>query len=180
MADNRGTGSHPPPARDQKQAELARLRREAESGDPQALFLLGCALGRGLGGRSDLPGAVACFKQAAAQGHRKARVSLGYCLATGRGVPKDVGRGYMLLYDAALDGDRDAAVLAEKVAQRIHGEELRRLEDKVRRQRVLRRLQKDSAQLQPTRSSSPPERQDGDGEAVIEVEIPRGASAGGS
>jgi len=122
---------------------FAQLQKEAEAGLPHAMHLVGIAYARGRGVEQDYAKAVEYFRRAAALGHLEAQVSLGYCYATGKGVPRDLGRAYILLREAADLGNRDAFELAERVAQRLHVEQLRRCDAALRRRRILRRLQRE-------------------------------------
>ncbi|GBD43881.1 Localization factor PodJL [bacterium HR40] len=115
------------------------LQARAEQGDPEAMYLLGVCYAQGRGVAADQTAAVDWFKKATVLGHLKAKISLGYCYASGKGVKRDLEIAYILLREAADAGDRDAFELAERVAQRLHGEQLARLEKKIRQRRILAR-----------------------------------------
>lgn len=63
--------------------ELTAMKQEAASGDPDALYRVGCCLQHGLGteqGSVDLPGAIKYYHAAAEQEHAASQFALGYCL----------------------------------------------------------------------------------------------------
>ncbi len=136
-ADARGAT---PESRERAQARFRELLEKAEAGDPQAMHLVGIAYARGRGVDRDDGRAVDWFKRAAALGHTKAQVSLGYCYAAGKGVPRDLARAYILLREAADAGDREGFELAERVAQRMHVQQLRQCDEIIRRRRILRKV----------------------------------------
>lgn len=119
-----------------------KLRERAEAGDRDAMYLLGVCYARGKGVAIDYNSAAEWFKKATVLGHVKAKVSLGYCYAAGKGVKRDLEVAYILLREAADAGDRDAFELSERVAQRLHAEQIARCEKKIRQRRILRKTQK--------------------------------------
>ncbi len=157
-------------------AGLARIRAAAEAGDAEAMYLLGVAYAQGrLVPQSDVE-AASWFRRAAARDHLRGRVSLGYCLATGRGVRRDLEKAYILLREAADAGDPQGFGLAEKVARRLHGEVLRRCDRQIRRRRILRSAgrkptgsdcRRDGAGADPPSAGPPSEA----GE-IIEIDVP--------
>ncbi len=152
-----------------------RLRRAAETGDAEAMYLLGVAHAQGrLVGRDEAQ-AARWFARAAQRHHLRAKVSLGYCCAAGRGVPRDLAKAYILLREAADAGDPQGFRLAEKVAQRLHGEVLRRCEREIRRRRILRAAARDAASpaeaARATERGGPPD-PDGEDFEIIEIEVP--------
>lgn len=151
-------------------ARFAELLKEAEAGLPHAMHLVGIAYARGRGVEQDYAKAVEYFRRAAALGHLEAQVSLGYCYATGRGVPRDLGRAYILLREAADLGNREAFELAERVAQRLHVEQLRRCDAALRRRRILRRLRRERGAAAAAAGA--------DAESVIEIDAAAGAGGG--
>lgn len=163
-------------------AGIARLREAAGKGDPQAMYLLGVAHARGRFVTKDDAEAAIWFGRAAAHDHTEAKVSLGYCLATGRGVRRDLERAYMLLREAADAGDARGFELAEKVASRMHGELLRRCERELKRRRILRAAARSRSPTAPSSTDpapSPPGRErprkdDGFREEaeIIEIDVP--------
>lgn len=142
-------GSPPKPSPEEIAArELARfrkLRERAEAGDREAMYLLGVCFARGKGVEVDFAAAVEWFKKATVFGHLKAKLSLGYCYAAGKGVKRDLEVAYILLREAAEAGDHDAFELAERVAQRLHTEQLARCEKKIRQRRIMRKAQRGRA-----------------------------------
>ncbi len=163
-------------------AGIARLREAAGKGDPQAMYLLGVAHAQGRFVAKDDAEAAVWFGRAAARDHLGAKVSLGYCLATGRGVRRDPERAYMLLREAADAGDAHAFELAERVASRMHGELLRRCERELKRRRILRAAARSRSSAAPSSTDpapSPPGRDrprkdDGCQEEaeIIEIDVP--------
>ncbi len=153
-----------------------RLRQAAEAGDAEAMYLLGVAHAQGRLVARDEAQAARWFAKAAQRDHLRAKVSLGYCCAAGRGVPRDLEKAYILLREAADAGDRQGFELAEKVAQRLHGEVLRRCEREIRRRRILRAAGQGAASPaeggRATEPSAPP-RADGEDFEIIEIEVPR-------
>ncbi len=155
---------------------VARIRAAAEAGDAEAMYLLGVAYAQGrVVPQSDVEAAT-WFGRAAARDHLRGRVSLGYCLATGRGIHRDLEKAYILLREAADAGDPQGFGLAEKVAQRLHGEVLRRCDRQIRRRRILRAAgrkpagpdgRRDGAGAPPPAGEPPPEA----GE-IIEIDVP--------
>ncbi len=156
-------------------AGLARIRSAAEEGDPEAMYLLGVAYAQGRFVPQDDAEAAVWFKRAAVRDHRRAKVSLGYCCATGRGVRRDLEKAYVLLREAADEGDPQGFKLAEKVARRLHGEVLRRCEREIKRRRILRAARKPPpatprAAASGTRPSPAPPPEEGQ---VIEIDVPK-------
>ncbi len=151
------------PQRGRGRMDFRELLAKAEAGAPDAAYLVGIAYARGKGVAQDDAKAVEWFKRAAASGHTRAQVSLGYCFASGRGVTRDLERAYILLKEAADAGDREGFELAERVAQRLHVEQLRRCDELIRRRRILRKMrQKERASVR-----SAPEA----GEPAFEIEV---------
>jgi TPR repeat protein len=151
-ADDRpleGAGSGAPSASLSPEQQAARdaacfrkLHERAEAGDREAMYLVGVCYARGKGVDIDYNSAAEWFKKATVLGHSKAKVSLGYCYAAGKGVKRDLEVAYILLREAADAGDRDAFELSERVAQRLHAEQIARCEKKIRQRRILRKAQK--------------------------------------
>jgi len=141
-----GSAAAPTPSPEELAARDAacfrKLRERAEAGDREAMYLLGVCYARGKGVAVDNAAAVEWFKKATVFGHLKAKLSLGYCYAAGKGVKRDLEVAYILLREAADAGDRDAFELAERVARRLHAEQIARCEKKIRQRRIMRRTQK--------------------------------------
>ncbi len=157
-----GTQGAASESRERAQARFRELLGKAEAGDPQAMHLVGIAYARGKGVGQDDGRAVDWFKRAAARGHTKAQVSLGYCYATGKGVPRDLARAYILLREAADAGDREGFELAERVAQRMHVQQLRQCDEVIRRRRILRKVRQKEREVKAT----------GTGEPALELDVP--------
>ncbi len=98
-------------ARDEQRArELAgsvirRVRRAAESGVLEAVFLMGTAYDEGLGAPVDPARAAIWHRRAAERGHVLGAHVLGNQYAEGRGVAEDAGRAVEWWTRAAAEGD---------------------------------------------------------------------------
>ncbi len=66
--------------------------RAAEAGDPQAQYLYGEILQRGLRGKADRKAAADWFEKAAKQGHGLAAYALGRAYESGMGRPRDLAK----------------------------------------------------------------------------------------
>lgn len=71
------------------QEELEQLKRDAEQGDAEAQYQLGCCYANGLGVEIDMVEAVRWFALAAEQGVALAQHALGNCYYYGYGVDYD-------------------------------------------------------------------------------------------
>ena len=81
------------------------VRRQADLGAVEALFLMGTAHDEGLGVAEDPAVAVTWFQKAAAAGHTLAEHSIGNAYAAGRGVAADPAAAVTWWTRAALKGD---------------------------------------------------------------------------
>ena len=94
-----------------KRDVVAHLRKAAEAGLPEALYLLGVASEHAFGTACDPGEAADYYRRAARHGHRSAQARLGLVLVCGAGVPANPREGETLLRRAALAGDAQAAAL---------------------------------------------------------------------
>ena len=86
-------------------AEIERLRRRAEAGDPDAQYEMGCLFYEGRGGvRRDYSEAFRWYMKAAAQGHNSGLCDAGYCHRNGHGVEQDFAAAFRLYMKAAQQG----------------------------------------------------------------------------
>ncbi len=81
------------------------VRRQAELGSTEAVFLMGTANDEALGVAEDPANAFAWFQKAAAAGHTLAEHNLGNAYAAGRGVTQDLAAAVTWWTKAALKGD---------------------------------------------------------------------------
>src|SRR5712671_1222902 len=101
-----GATSKAPAAREDD--ELARLRQDAERGDPRAQFRLGVQYATGTGVTEDDAVAAEWIRKAADQGLIDAEFNLGLMYADGNGVPQDSAQAVAWLRKAANKGDARA------------------------------------------------------------------------
>ncbi|MFZ1545569.1 MAG: tetratricopeptide repeat protein [Candidatus Nitrotoga sp.] len=96
----------------QSEAEnLAQLKVQAESGDPNAQFDLGWMYDTGDDSKilaKDIRKAAEWYEKAAIQGHAKAQTGLGLLYVNGNGLPQDYVKGVDWLQKAAAQGDPEA------------------------------------------------------------------------
>jgi len=95
------------------------LKKAADSGNAEALFLLGVCYARGKKTQRDDTAAAKCFHAASRKGHAAATTSLGFLYARGRGVRLDQKLAYKLISDGHKRGDPIAAELLAKLRQRM-------------------------------------------------------------
>jgi len=81
------------------------VRRQAEGGVVEAIFLMGTAYDEGLGVEEDPALALAWFRKAAGLGHTLAEHNLGNAFAAGRGVAADAAEAARWWLKAAGKGD---------------------------------------------------------------------------
>ncbi|GGK38781.1 SEL1-like repeat protein [Salinarimonas ramus] len=106
-------------ARDPAAAEVW-YRRAAESGNVTAMHNLAVLLAEGaVGGAPDYTGAIGWFRRAAEHGVRDSQYNLAVLLARGLGAPQDIPASYTWFAIAAAQGDSDAGVRMEELAQRL-------------------------------------------------------------
>lgn len=87
---------------------LHKLRKAAESGNPEAQFRLGVLYGNGEGVELDHDKAMGWFKQAARQGHESALITMAWMYANGAGVAVDEQKARELYLMAADHGSAKA------------------------------------------------------------------------
>lgn len=84
---------------------LSAVRRQADLGVVEAVFLMGTAYDEGLGVEEDPAAALVWFRKAADAGHTLAEHNLGNAHAAGRGVATDAGTAVTWWLKAAAKGD---------------------------------------------------------------------------
>lgn len=83
-------------------------RRQAESGDPEAQYMLGLGLSFGMGVSEDLTEAEKWFRKSAEQGYVKSAERMGYINEKGLGVPQDYEKAIGWYIVAAAKGGAEA------------------------------------------------------------------------
>ncbi len=111
------------------------LKRAAEEGEIEALYVLGTMDDEGRCGIAQAESAVEFYRQAADKGHAGARYRLGELYRTGRGVEPDAARAYQLLAAAAGQGEPRAFCALARLYARGSGVQ-------ASRQKALRWLRK--------------------------------------
>ncbi|MBQ9405771.1 MAG: sel1 repeat family protein [Desulfovibrio sp.] len=89
----------------------------ARQGQAEAQYNLGMLYELGRGVPKDLRAAAAWYSRAATQQQTEAMFRLGHCYRMGLGVTKNASRAVLLLYAAAMNGDRNAMNALEEMAQ---------------------------------------------------------------
>ncbi|MBP7779200.1 MAG: sel1 repeat family protein [Acidobacteria bacterium] len=115
------------------------VRRQADLGVVEAIFLMGTAYDEGLGVAEDAAAAFSWFQRAAASSHTLAEHNIGNAYAAGRGVAADPAAAVVWWTKAAAKGDavpqlrlgeayeRGTGVAADRVqARRWYGDAARR------------------------------------------------------
>jgi len=87
---------------------LSWYRRAAQAGDPEAQFLLGNILERGLKGPADPKAAAKWYRRAADQGHAKAEFRIAEMYYKGGTLPRDLGEAAKWMAKAADAGIAEA------------------------------------------------------------------------
>lgn len=87
---------------------LSWYRRAAQAGDPEAQFLLGNILERGLKGPANPKAAVEWYRRAAEQGHAKAQFRIAEIYYAGRVVPRNLDEAAKWMAKAAEAGIAEA------------------------------------------------------------------------
>jgi TPR repeat protein len=121
---------------DQLTRDIDFLKRAADNGNAEALFLLGVCYARGKKIVRDDTAAAKCFHEASRKGHAAATTSLGFLYARGRGVRLDQKLAYKLISDGQTRGDPIAAELLAKLRQRMSPPMLKEAERMVANQTI--------------------------------------------
>ena len=90
------------------QADIEKLKRDAEAGDAEAQADLGVCYALGRGVKRDDREAVKWFRKAAEQGYAYAQSMLGRCYADGQGVKQDYREAVKWIRKAAEQGNASA------------------------------------------------------------------------
>jgi len=104
---------------DQLARDIDFLKRAADNGNAEAMFLLGICYARGRKVPQCYTAAAKWFHQASRKGHTGATTSLGFLYAHGRGVHLDEKLAYKLLSDGHAHGDATATELLFKLRQQM-------------------------------------------------------------
>jgi TPR repeat protein len=95
-----------------EEEKVAEVRREAEAGQGRAMYRLGVWYERGEKGLAkDLAKAFEWFQKSHEAGDASGTASLGWCYLVGKGAPKGLARGAMLLGESAARGSISACCL---------------------------------------------------------------------
>lgn len=84
--------------------ELAALRKQAQAGDPDAQYAIGCRYFEGEGVRKDYVEALRWYRLAAARNHNSGLCDVGYCYRNGLGVEQDFAKAVPFYRQAADQG----------------------------------------------------------------------------
>ena len=103
-------------------------RRNAENGEPQAMYSLGCDYLNGWGVKKDEAEAVKWFRLAAEHGHHYAMYELGECYRNGTGVERNETEAVRWYAHAAADGVNLALSCLEDLAGEGNSDALEALE----------------------------------------------------
>ncbi len=99
-----------------QQDPVAKLRADAEQGDPSSQFQLGWRYETGSGVEQDYAKAADWFQKAAEQGDPSAQNNLGVLFRDGVGVQKDTVQAYAMFWIAADAGCTNAALNRDRLS----------------------------------------------------------------
>lgn len=111
---------------------IARLRHGADDGHLESMYLLGVCLAQGKYVDQDDREAAKWFHAASKKGYAKAKTSLGYLYAVGRGVRKDFVLAYVFLSQSSRSGDPQAADILFRLRAKMHESQIRDADKKLR------------------------------------------------
>jgi TPR repeat protein len=121
---------------DQLTRDIDFLRKAADNGNAEAMFLLGVCYARGKKVAQDHTAAAKWFHEASRKGHAAATTSLGFLYARGRGVRLDQKLAYKLISDGQQRGDTTAPELLAKLRQQMSPPMLKEAERMVANQPI--------------------------------------------
>jgi TPR repeat protein len=121
---------------DQLSRDIDFLRKAADNGNAEAMFLLGVCYARGKKMAHDDTAAAKWFHEASRKGHAAATTSLGFLYARGRGVRLDQRLAYKLISDGQQRGDPTAPELLAKLRQQMSPPMLKEAERMVANQPI--------------------------------------------
>jgi TPR repeat protein len=107
------------------------LKFGADDGHAESMFLLGVAYAQGAGVERDEKLAAKWFHESSKRGFARAKTSLAFLTATGRGVRRDPVRAYVLLAEAAAAGDTEASDMQFRLRKKMHPAEIKEAEKRV-------------------------------------------------
>ena len=102
-----------------QEAEVQRIREQAEQGVAKAQFNLGVRYDNGRGVPQDYAEAAKWYRRAAEQGHASAQYNLGVMYSIGQGVPQNNREAYIWFSLAAASGNQKAAEYREDDARKL-------------------------------------------------------------
>lgn len=117
---------------DSIEKRLEAIKFGADDGHAESMYLLGAAYMQGAGIEVDEQAAAKWFHEAAKRGHAKAKTSMAFLTATGRGVRRDAVRAYVLLAEAAASGDPSATDMQFRLRKKMHESEIREAEKRIK------------------------------------------------
>jgi len=104
---------------DQLSRDIEFLKKAADNGNAEAMYLLGICYARGRKIERNFTAAAKWFHEASRKGHAGATTSLGFLYARGRGVRLDQRLAYKLMSEGQSRGDGNAAGLLAKLRQQM-------------------------------------------------------------
>jgi TPR repeat protein len=104
---------------DQLSRDLDFLRRAADNGNAEAMYLLAICYAEGKKVERDFTTAAKWFHEASKKGHAGATTSLGFLYSRGKGVRLDQKLAFKLMHDGQNRGDPHAQALITKLRQQM-------------------------------------------------------------
>ncbi|MEO1091683.1 MAG: tetratricopeptide repeat protein [Pseudomonadota bacterium] len=104
---------------DHMSSDVDYLQRAADSGNAEAMFLLGVCYAEGRKLPQSFRTAAKWFHAAVRKGHVRATTSLGFLYSRGRGVRLDEKLAYKMFLEAQDQGDVLAGDLASRLRQQM-------------------------------------------------------------
>jgi TPR repeat protein len=121
---------------DQLSRDIDFLKKAADNGNAEAMYLLGICYARGKKVEQDFTAAAKWFHEASRKGHAAATTSLGFLYARGRGVRLDQKLAFKHLSEGQARGDPTAADLLVKLRQQMSPPMLKEAERMVANQAI--------------------------------------------
>ncbi|WP_349322200.1 tetratricopeptide repeat protein [Asticcacaulis sp. MM231] len=109
------------------------IKRAAEGGVPNAMFMLGSMYYNGEGGEQDRSTAAMWFRKSAERGVVDGQFNLGSLYQSGEGVPLNPTEAYKWMRIAADNGDAGAKEAVEGLAQQLSEAQRAKADDAVAR-----------------------------------------------
>ncbi len=108
--------------------DIEYLRKAADSGNTEAMFLLAVCLAEGKKAPQDFRHAAKWFHEASKKGHVRAGLSLAFLYSKGRGVRLDQKLAYKMMKEAQQKGDPLAGDLVSMLRQQMSPQMLKEAE----------------------------------------------------